>query len=237
VLASTAEPRTANGPAVQALRLILPKRTTARGMSRTPAQSLARPGGNVTGLAVTTSPEVEAKRLALLRETLPRASRIAYLDSKEEKTWNAPRGLSVQEAALGLGVTLLPAEATPGEYSEIFAHFRRSGADALFVALSSPSWVDRALIVDFAIRMRLPGAFPAREYVDLGGLMSYGANLVDLFRRAAVYVDKILKGARPADLPIEQPTKFELILNLKTAKALGLTIPPSLLARADQVIE
>ena len=134
-------------------------------------------------------------------------------------------------------MTLLPAEATPGQYSETFAHFRRSAADALFVATSSPSWVDRALIVDFAIRTRLPGSFPAREYVDLGGLMCYGANLVDQFRRAAVYVDKILKGARPADLPIEQPTKFDLIINLKTAKALGLTIPPSLLARANQVIE
>jgi len=137
-------------------------------------QTLARPGGNITGLSVTISPEIEAKRLELLREMLPRANRFAYLDSKEEKTWDSPRGRSVRAAAQGLGVTLLPADATPNQYTEAFAHFRRGGAEALFVAASSPGYADRALIVDFAIRSRLPSTFPNREFVDLGGVISYG---------------------------------------------------------------
>jgi putative ABC transport system substrate-binding protein len=200
-------------------------------------QSLARPGSNITGLAVTISPEIEAKRLALLREMLPRLSRVAYLDSQVEKTWESPRGRSVRAAAQALGVTLLLAEATPHQYAEAFAHFRRTGAEALFVAVNSPAYADRALITDFATRTRLPGTFPNREYVELGGLMSYGADLADLFRRAARYVDTILRGAKPGDLPIEQPTKFALVVNMRTAKALGLTIPPTLLLQADQVIE
>jgi putative ABC transport system substrate-binding protein len=200
-------------------------------------QSLARPGGNITGLAVTISPEVEAKRLELLREMLPRVSRVAYLDSQVEKTWESPRGRSVRAAAQALGVTLLLAEATPHQYAEAFTHFRRGGAEALFVAATSPAWADRALITDFATRTRLPGTFPERAYVEVGGLMSYGANLADLSRRAAIYVDKILKGAKPADLPVEQPTKFDLVVNTKTAKALTLTIPRTLLLQADQIIE
>ena len=136
-----------------------------------------------------------------------------------------------------MGVTLVRAEFTPRQYTDAFTVIRRSQAEALFVSWTAPALGDRALIVDFATRTRLPSIFYYRESVELGGLMSYGVNLTDNFRRAATYVDKILKGARPADLPVEQPTKFELVINLKTAKALGLTIPPSLLLQADQVIE
>jgi ABC-type uncharacterized transport system substrate-binding protein len=134
-------------------------------------------------------------------------------------------------------VTLSLAEATPHQYAEAFTVFRRTGAEALFVAANSPAYADRALITDFPSRARLPGTFPNRDYVELGGLMAYGANIVDLFARAATYVDKILKGAKPADLPVEQPTKFDLVINTKTAKALTLTIPQTLLLQADQVIE
>jgi putative ABC transport system substrate-binding protein len=200
-------------------------------------QSLARPGGNITGLTLIISPAVEAKRLELLREMLPRVSRVAYLDSQVDKTWESPRGQSVRAAAQTLGVTLLLAGAMPHQYAEAFTHFRRGGAEALFVAAASPTWADRALIADFATRTRLPGTFAERAFVEVGGLMSYGANLADQFRRAAIYVDKILKGAKPADLPVEQPTKFDLVINAKTAKALTLTIPPTILLQADQVIE
>ena len=146
-------------------------------------------------------------------------------------------GQSVRAAAQGMGVTLVLAEFTPHEYTDAFARISRARAEAIFVSPSPAAYADRALIVDFTSRARLPSISYYRESVELGGLMSYGVNLADVWRRAAGYVDKILKGARPADLPVEQPTKFELVINLKTAKALGLTIPPSLLLRADQVIE
>jgi putative ABC transport system substrate-binding protein len=200
-------------------------------------QSLARPGGNVTGLMTFVGPEIEAKRLELLREMLPGVSRVAYLANKEEKDWDSPYGKSVRTAAQAMGVTLLPFEFTPHQYPEAFTRISRARADALFVSPSPAVFADRAVIVDFASRTRLPSTFRYREAVELGGLMSYGDNAVDRFRRAATYVDRILKGAKPADLPVEQPTQFELVINLNTAKALGLTIPPSVLARADQVIE
>ncbi len=200
-------------------------------------QSLARPGGNITGVTMQVGPELEAKRLELLREMLPGVSRVAYLSSKEDKEWEGPQGKSVRTAAQALGVTLVLAEFTPRQYTDAFALISRARAEALFVSRTPTAYVDRALIVDFATRARLPSMFGFREAVELGGLMSYGANLDDIFRRAATYVDKILKGAKPADLPVEQPTKFELVINLKTAKALGLTIPLSLLLRADEVIE
>ena len=201
-------------------------------------QSLARPGGNITGLTIRAGPEIGAKRLELLRDALPGVSRIAYFASKEDKEWERPYGKSVRAAAQVLGVTLLLAEYMPHQYTDAFTLISRARADALFVgAAGGPLFADRGLIVDFATRTRLPSTFQFREAVELGGLMSYGVNSADVFRRAAGYVDKILKGAKPADLPVEQPTNFELIVNLKTAKALGLTIPPSLLVRADQVIE
>ena len=145
--------------------------------------------------------------------------------------------MSVRTAAQALGVTLVLAEFTPHQYTDAFTRINRARAEALFVSLTAPAYADRALIVDFATRARLPSAFWFREAVELGGLMSYGVNLADNHRRAAGYVDRILKGAKPADLPVEQPTKFELVINIKTAKALGLTIPQSLLLRADEVIQ
>ena len=143
----------------------------------------------------------------------------------------------MRAAAQALGVTLVLAEHTPQQYADAFTLFGRARAEALFVSGSPTAYVDRALIVDFASRTRLPSSFAYREPVELGGLMSYGVNLSGNSRRAATFVDKILKGAKPADLPIEQPTKFDLVINLKTAKALGLTIPPSVLARADEIIQ
>jgi len=200
-------------------------------------RSLAYPGGNITGLTIYVGPEIEAKRLELLREMLPGVSRVAYLGSKEDKDWDSPWGKSVRTAAQGLGVTLVLAEFTPGHYTDAFTLISRARAGGLFIAASPTTYNDRALIVDFADRTRLPSIYANRESVEAGGLMSYGASNRDNFRRAATYVDKILKGAKPADLPIEQPAKFELVINLKAAKALGLTISPSLLARADEVIQ
>ena len=198
-------------------------------------QSLARPGGNVTGLTYVAGPDLEAKCLELLKDALPRAMRVAYLGRRVD--WDSPSGKSFRAAAQILGVTALLAEPAPNDYTEAFAAISRAHPDALFVTGSGPNFAHRRLIVDFATRSRLPSAYPAREFVEEGGLMSYGVKITDLYRRAAIYVDKILKGAKPANLPVEQPTKFELVINMKTAKALGLTIPQTLLLRADQVIE
>ncbi len=200
-------------------------------------QSLSQPGGNITGLTLAVGPELDAKRLQLLRAMLPGVSRIAYLGSKENKEWESPRGQSVRTAAQDLRVTLVPTEFPPHQYTDAFTRISRARAEALFVGDSAPAYAARALIVDFAIRTRLPSSFAWRESVELGGLMSYGVNLADNYRRAATYVDKIIKGAKPADLPVEQPTKFELVINLKAAKALGLTIPQSVLLQATEVIE
>jgi putative ABC transport system substrate-binding protein len=197
--------------------------------------SLARPGGNITGLTISVGPEIDAKRIALLKETLPGATRVAYLGTNED--WENPWGKSVRAAAQGLGLTLILAAHTPTEYTDAFTLLGRVRVDALFVSATPYQFGNRRLIVDFARQSRLPDMHFYREAVDLGALMSYGVDLSDLFRRTAGYVDKILKGAQPADLPIEQPTKFELIVNLKTAKSLGLTIPESFLLRADEVIE
>jgi putative ABC transport system substrate-binding protein len=200
-------------------------------------QSLARPGGNVTGLMLVVGPEIEGKRLEIFREALPRVSRVAYLGSKEEKDWEGPWGQSVRAAAQALGVTLVLAEFPDRQYADAFAQVTRARAEALYVSPSLLAFADRALVVELATRARVPTMFAYRQQVDLGGLMSYGVNVVDNFRRAASFVDKILRGANPAELPVERPTKFELVINLKTARALGLTIPPSILQRADQVIE
>jgi len=200
-------------------------------------QSLARPGGNITGLTVAVGPPIAAKRLQFLRDALPRVSRIAYLGSKEDDEWDSPFGQSVRTAARALGMTVFLAEYRPHQYIDAFTMINRARTDALFVGESPAGYADRGLIVDFATRARLPSMFPYREAVELGGLMSYGASFADIFQQAAIYVDKILKGAKPGDLPVEQPTKFELVINLKTAKTLGLTSPQTLLLRADQVIE
>ena len=201
------------------------------------AQSFAHPGGNITGLTTNPGPEIEGKRLELLKAMLPGVSRIAYLSSRESKVWETPHGKNVRPAAQALSVTLIPAEFSPDRYADALSRINRARVEALLVAETPTAYADRGALMDFVTRTRLPNLFPFRDAVEGGGLMSYGPALADNFRRAATYVDKILKGAKPADLPIEQPTKFELVISLKTAKALGLTIPPSLLARADQLIE
>ena len=200
-------------------------------------QSLARPGGNITGLTFQVGPEIEAKRLELLLAMLPGVSRVAYLGSKEFNDWESPEGRAVRTAAQGLDVTLVLAEFAHHQYLDAFARVTRARAGALFVSAGPTTYSDRRVIVELSTQARLPSAFRGRESTELGGLMSYGANNDDVLRRAAGYVDKILQGAKPADLPIEQPNKFELVINLNTARALGLAIPQSMLLRADEVIQ
>ena len=200
--------------------------------------SLARPGGNITGLALL-SPELIGKSLEQLKEVVPWAGRVAVL-------WHpgAPeRGerdilKDAEFVARDLGIQLRVVKALgPDDFLRAFTVTKRVQADALTV-LSSPLFVaERRRIADLAKKNRLPTAFASRAYVEAGGLVSYGPNLAEMLRRSATYVDKILKGAKPGDLPVEQPTTFELVVNLKTAKALGLTIPASMLSRADRVIE
>ena len=201
--------------------------------------SLARPGGNVTG-STFLGPELVPKRLELFKEALPSISRIAVLwhpGAFSERTMGDM--LKETEAtSRTLGMLLQLAEVRgAGDLGRAFSAMSKNRADALFVFPSSMLFNERRRIVAFAAKHRLPSMGNAREFVELGGLMGYGANVTDLNRRAAIYVDRILKGSKPGDLPVEQPTKFELVINLKTAKTLGLTIPPSLLQRADQVIE
>ena len=201
--------------------------------------SLARPGGNVTGLTADAGPEIEGKQLALLKEIAPRISRVAWLGSRLAWEGDFPARKHPQAVARTLGMTLFHAETQiqPTDFTSAFAAVIRERADAIFVPGTPSNNNNRGTIIEFAAKNRLPASYLFREAVDDGGLMSYGPSQSDLWRRAAGYVDKILKGAKPANLPVEQPTKFELVINLKTAKALGLTIPPSLLARADEVIK
>jgi len=198
--------------------------------------SLARPGGNITGSSFLGT-ETISKGLELLKEVVPRVSRVAFLYDPD----NAANVVTLREseaAARELGVRLQPLEARDrGDFEPAFSAMRRERAQAISGALSSANFTHRKLITDYAARHRLPTMFGRTEFVDAGGLMSYGVNARDLWRRAAYYVDRILKGAKPADLPVEQPTKFEFVINLKTAKQIGLTIPPNVLARADRVIK
>jgi putative ABC transport system substrate-binding protein len=196
--------------------------------------SLTRPGENFTGVTRTTSPDIEGKRLELLTEALPKSLRVAYLGRQQD--WDSPFGQSARDAARVLGVTLFAAAHTPTDYTAAFAQLISERPNALLVAQNTSNFYQRSLIVNFATKHRLPSMFHFREAVEAGALMSYGPNLADLYRRAAIYVDKILKGAKPGDLPIERPSKFELVINLKSARALDLTIPQSVLLRADQVI-
>jgi putative ABC transport system substrate-binding protein len=197
--------------------------------------SLARPGGNITGFTSDTGPEFEVKRLQLLKEALPEAARVAYLGLKSD--WESLEGRSIRAGASTLGVTLGHAEQSTTNYFAAFDSITRERPHALFVAANTMNYANRQTIAEFAVEQQMPGVCPFREFVEAGGLMSYGVNLDDLFSRAAGYVDKILKGAKPADLPVQQPTKFELVINVRTARALGLTIPPTLLAQVDEVIE
>ena len=198
--------------------------------------SLARPGGNITGLS-NLRPDLGGKRLEVLKETLPRLARVAILGTSSVP--GTPQTLRETElAASAVGVQLQYLEVVgPKDIGTAFSAASRGRADAVFVLASPILLSHRAQMADLAAKSRLPAMYYTAEFVRDGGLMSYGVNATDLFRRAATYVDKILKGAKPADLPVEQPTKFELVINLKTAKALGLTIPPSVLARADEVIQ
>jgi len=201
--------------------------------------SLARPGGNVTGLSLL-GPELVGKCLELLKETVPRVSRVAYLwqpgalDERQEK--DRLKRAEVAARALGMQLQFVGARG-PEDFDRAFTDMTRARAGALTVLGGAMLFTERRRLVDLAAKNRLPAMYSWREFVDAGGLMAYGPNLTDSQRRAATYVDKILKGAKPGDLPVEQPTKFELVINLKTAKALGLTIPPSVLGRADEVIQ
>ena len=198
--------------------------------------SLARPGGNVTGFA-TQNDELAGKWLDLVKETLPRASRVAVFF---QPTYDGGVQLKASEAAarsLGIRLQVLNVERSD-DLTTAFEKVQRNRAEALVASSSPLFYLNRTRLVEFASRHRLPAIYHQREFVvGSGGLMSYGPDFRELHRRSATYVDRILKGAKPGDLPVQQPTKFELVINLKTAKALGLTIPPSLLARADQVIE
>jgi putative ABC transport system substrate-binding protein len=199
-------------------------------------QSLARPGGNVTGLSRQTR-DLIGKTLQLLREALPETVRVDLLANPTEPLNSTMVG-DAKEAAKLLGVQLRIVEVrAPTELERAFSTMRADGAGALLVVSGAGFYLNRAQIVGLALQNRLPSVFQNREFVEAGGLLSYAPSTAANYQRAAVFVDKILKGAKPAELPVEQPTKFELVINLKTAKALGLTIPPSLLARADQVIE
>ena len=195
--------------------------------------SLARPGGNVTGVAL--GSVLADKRLALLKEAVPRATRIAMLITGESSGRVQVR--EAEQAAALLGVKLVVVEAKGRDYERAFATMKDRHADALFVAASPILNADRGRIIELAARYRLPAIYQRVEHVEEGGLMAYGASLRWAIRRVASYVDRIFKGASPAELPVEQATVLTLALNLKTAKALGLTIPPSVLARADEVIE
>ena len=198
--------------------------------------SLARPGGNVTGISLM-APDLVGKQLAMLREMVPNVSRMALLRNPANPA-SAPQLREAEAAALGLGLRLQSLEAqVPQEIDRAFAAMTRERAGALVVLTDSIFTNQRRQIAELAAERRLPAVYGNSEHTEVGGLVAYSANFLDLERRAATFVDKILKGAKPADLPIEQPAKLELVINLKTAKALGLTIPQSLLQRADQVIE
>jgi putative ABC transport system substrate-binding protein len=199
--------------------------------------SLGRPGGNVTGLALDTGSEILGKRFELLKETVPNLSRLGIL-------WNPDvvfvgnRLASMTETARSLGLTTIPVEARGLDALEqAFGMMVRERAQAFVAQGDSVLYNYRAQIAEMALRNRLPAAAIQKEYANAGFLLTYGADVSDLFRRSAGFADKILKGVKPADLPVEQPTKFELVVNLKSAKALGIVVPPTLLTRADEVIE
>jgi putative ABC transport system substrate-binding protein len=199
-------------------------------------KSLARPGGNITGMTALAQ-ELGAKRLEIFRETFPTAGVIAILANPDTPD-TRPSVVGVENAArsLGIKVRLLQAR-DPAEVSNAFATLKKDGVKALMVVQDAMFVAQQKQIVDLAAKTQIPAIYAVQDFVEVGGLMFYGVDLTDMYRRAASHVDKILKGAKPADLPIEQPTKFELVINLKTAKALGIKIPDSIMLRADKVIE
>ena len=229
-------------PVITALRQATSTIPVVMSTSRDPVgagfiASLARPGGNITGLSSEANPEIVAKFLELLKEAIPKATRVALLWNPVPPSAEAYKKI-VESAALKLGVTLFSvAVRERDEFEGAFAAMAKERVDGLVVLPDPLTFTARSQIVKLATKHRLPGIYQAREYVELGGLMSYGTNLADQFRRASVYVDKILKGAKPSDLPVEQAARYELVLNIRTAKALGLAIPTTLRLRADDVIE
>jgi putative tryptophan/tyrosine transport system substrate-binding protein len=195
-------------------------------------KSLAQPGGNVTGLSFLDS-DISTKRLEILKETLPRVTRVAVLRHRASGKRSLEATLAVAHA-LKLKVQVIEVEGA-NDFDGAFAAARRGRAEAVNVLASPILYAHRKELVDLTTKHRWPGMYENKEFVEAGGLLSYGANLDDLYRRAATYVDKILKGAKPADLPVEQPMRFELVINLKTAEQIAVTIPPNVLARADRV--
>jgi putative tryptophan/tyrosine transport system substrate-binding protein len=198
-------------------------------------ESLARPGTNVTGFSADAGPGIESKRLELLKDAVPNARRVAVLATKE--VWESSIGRQLRSAAQIMGITLVYAEHFADSYNDAFAIIARDHPDALVVTRHAANYVNRQVIANFALGQKLPAIYPYKANALDGGMMSYAVDETDLFHRAAALVDKILRGANPADIPIEQPSKFELVINLKTAKALDLKLPTTLLATADEVIE
>jgi putative ABC transport system substrate-binding protein len=204
-------------------------------VSRGYVASLARPEGNLTGVTLASGTMLASKRLELLKAALPQAVRIAVLTTSEPGS--STQVQEAQKAASALGVTLVVVEVQGTDYERAFATMAAERADALFVLASTILNRDRTQIIERAARYRLPAMYEWREQAEAGGLMAYGSSVVALSRRVAAQVDKLLKGARPADLPVERPTTFELVINLKTAEALGMTIPPLVLFQADAVLK
>jgi putative ABC transport system substrate-binding protein len=199
--------------------------------------SLARPGGNATGVNFLAN-EIDAKRFGLMHELLPKATRFAVLVNPANATLTGYTSKAIKEAARALGVdALLFNASTRAEIDAAFAAFGRERADALFIAGDALFHSRSVQLATLAVRDRMPASYPSREMVEAGLLMSYGAILADVFRQVGIYTGSILKGAKPADLPVLQSTKFELVINLQTARSINLDIPPTLLARADEVIE
>jgi putative ABC transport system substrate-binding protein len=201
--------------------------------------NIARPGGNITGVAVEAALDIWAKRLQILRETVPTAVKMGFLGSR--KIWDSPQVLTLREAAqqLGMSVPGPPMESPiqDEEYRRVIGAMAQEHVDGVIIGDQAEHFAHRQLIVDLVGAAKLPAIFPYREYFEIGALMVYGSSVSDAYRRLAVYVDQILKGARPGDLPIYLASKYDLLMNLRTAKALELTIPPSLLVRADEIIE
>src|SRR3977135_1088546 len=200
--------------------------------------SLARPGGNLTGITLDAGIEIWGKRLRMLKEAIPSTAKAAFLGMRDG--WEGSSGQVLRDAGDQLGISLvfmLPQKGTPSEIERVFAAMEQQRPDAVLVSGEGDLYAHRQLIVELAEKNRLPAMCPYRDYVEAGGLMAYTVDLAELLRRMAVNVPQILKGAKPGDIPIYQPTKFELLINLKTARALGLTLPLALLARAAEVIE
>jgi len=200
--------------------------------------SLGRPGGNLTGITLDAGIEIWGKRLAVLKEAIPSIAKASFLGMREG--WEGTSGQVLRDAGSRLGISLtfmLPQKGTPSEIERVFAEIEQQRPDAVLVSGEGDLYANRMLIAELAAKTRLPTICPYRDYVEAGALMGYAVDLAELLRRMADDVHQILKGTKPADIPIYQPTKFELLINLKTVKALSLTLPPALLARADAVIE